>query len=1254
MPNISDYYVDRITLLFFKEQIICRKDIFKITQSLIDSTIYMNKDLKMLPNPDNDESPIGQISSFKGTKAKLPLTGLVTSSTDFQLRSLSSGIYFLVEVSKDSYDFSFSSKTKFELIIEYLKNTVNKLKESNCSHCINIIFFTRIYFNKDINRKILKSRTKSKYYKCLYSENIGDFIYQSNLFSGEYFFDVYSNVIKSNLNKLDAIEMVNSLYRAFNTFATIFKVRNLSDYMKELKNNFDVNFVNYQTNISGMNNNNTINRNNSESSYYDNFNFKETSFQTKSNIQQFYNFFSPKFFEDIENFRMTKSITSNMFESVNVLLNELKYEKRKLFKLGNIINLISSGEYFPYYNYRLSKITKENLLEQGIPFFITLLSNKSKTTEIYRKDSHQINHFERDDSNIVNTYSASTYERGDRKQSSYSRKATMNENDIRLTIAKNYDILDNLNDRLVRKNSIDQVHKDSTLTISYYRNEADIFTHVTPKWIKLFFVTNYSISKVKTPNFSLNSENNYCSHLSHQHHNINYSNVFNQAFNTSSTSLNFKAARKMSLSQQETVITLPENIDNDIFNSKKKSDPSLILKSENKQEIIEDDEYKDLAISKKFNLTFCGKSKFFCKDQKESDGFKMINSLESSQVFNLQSLKQKLSIYKPVYEKSKSNKKEEKENKYNTNLDVSNFTHTGTTYKLNLSENSKAKEYKELLKKANEYENEIFCKKFSRSNSFSKVRGVAEKAENKEIKEIKSKSRDTLHSFEFFDNSDDYAMIVELLTQVPLLPIFGEFNPDEMKEDVRMSPHYLGSLNNDCSILEEIVFERLNNNYQIVKPKAHSEVYNKIYDLKNISSIQLFDRSFYHMILVEDLNYKVQIYNYSNKINKYAYNMNSGNTQSKDDSIRLSSMESDFNYLDYNFLVYDKKVKFLTGKRLNTKLGEKNEVFWQKYDIWLNDMQLNIKQIKFKNEMNFLILDKFEDFARKKKTGRIINSQKDLFNNANDGLNSLRPRSPKEESNGNQNFSQTSSPNYFSNKMHYTENNLLLTKHKNNPVSELSNNSLRENLSPQEHNLIENQESIKERLKIFVSSIDSYLSKYPKFNDKMTEKISYCEIKSFQKNKNNLIFYVLFLNHGTDWLLLVFNEIFNEKNALFLSLRWLSCNSMPILNLHKELIKKSRIKNLALLKIPCDEIIFSSFKRICNWKICPTSKLNILDRIFSEGILSNFIRSELDGNYVYYNEDLNLFVKISQKVSIFINFLFLGICIFTRRSSGMQ
>ena len=189
---------------------------------------------------------------------------------------------------------------------------------------------------------------------------------------------------------------------------------------------------------------------------------------------------------------------------------------------------------------------------------------------------------------------------------------------------------------------------------------------------------------------------------SYHNHNISNSNSIYQAFNTSSSLLNYKAIRKMSISQQENLVPIPENIDNDIFNSKKKSDPNQIQKIENIQEIIEDDEYKDLAVIKrKFNNTFCAKSKYLNKEHKLTDKLKLINSFEVNQVFNLQSLKQKLSIYKYGFEKSKSNKKESKENNYNSNLDVSKFTYS-TSKKL--SENSNVKEYKELLKKSNEYE----------------------------------------------------------------------------------------------------------------------------------------------------------------------------------------------------------------------------------------------------------------------------------------------------------------------------------------------------------------------------------------------------------------------------------------------------------------------------------------------------------------------------------------------------------------------
>lgn len=77
-------------------------------------------------------------------------------------------------------------------------------------------------------------------------------------------------------------------------------------------------------------------------------------------------------------------------------------------------------------------------------------------------------------------------------------------------------------------------------------------------------------------------------------------------------------------------------------------------------------------------------------------------------------------------------------------------------------------------------------------------------------------------------------MLLEILTEVPLLPLFGDFDKKEMSEDLAFFTYIISSLNNDTSIFEEIICERINNNYQIVKPKInHNDLLNKnIFNLK--------------------------------------------------------------------------------------------------------------------------------------------------------------------------------------------------------------------------------------------------------------------------------------------------------------------------------------------------------------------------------------------------------------------------------------
>lgn len=49
---------------------------------------------------------------------------------------------------------------------------------------------------------------------------------------------------------------------------------------------------------------------------------------------------------------------------------------------------------------------------------------------------------------------------------------------------------------------------------------------------------------------------------------------------------------------------------------------------------------------------------------------------------------------------------------------------------------------------------------------------------------------------------------------------------------------------------------------------------------------------------------------------------------------------------------------------------------------------------------------------------------------------------------------------------------------------------------------------------------------------------------------------IIYLDEKTDWILILHNKYFDNKNSLFFSIRWLSCNTVSIKNFYKDLNKK--------------------------------------------------------------------------------------------------
>lgn len=626
--NVSEYFLDKITLIF-NENFISRKDIFVITQSLIGQIAYLEKKISLIPrkeeNPMNNE--VGYIGNFKCSKFLNPkgITGLITSSTIFNLRSSAASVYFLIEISKETFDFAICSKLKYELIIDFIKSTLQHLKKSSCNHSITFIFFTRIFLNKKEIIKINKNNNTKK-------ENFFfEFLYDNPKNNDECFFDLYSQILKLNTEKFDLLETVETLQKAFLKFGSIFKVKSLFEYVnliKEEQNNFiGKNRENiFEENFNGCNGNTKFSK---FDEYAGNMNNNNLGEQKSFFFNEIY---SLRFLKEIESLKLCKSNNSNLLESINILLNDIKYEKDKIFKLGNMINVIMSGDCFPYYNKQLSKITKENVYQQGIATSLIIMSEKNKS-ELYvmnnlnislNVNSNNINNIINNSAGNSNTYSnwlsnnsnnnssslrnynsIGGYNNNQNleKESSFSPKFTefskdrergfslysknwnnynineQNESDIQIKIDKNKEIMKFFDPCVsLRKNSFDINGGKEYTNLTKYIYTADIFSHKIPNWLKTFYLGPKYFLKKKKEDSNKNPQNNFSKFNKSKNlfkKDYNFLNNKNENISFGYNNIRYKDKENIFSSQKnrefiyKKQFNTPFFLDNEIMNSRK-------------------------------------------------------------------------------------------------------------------------------------------------------------------------------------------------------------------------------------------------------------------------------------------------------------------------------------------------------------------------------------------------------------------------------------------------------------------------------------------------------------------------------------------------------------------------------------------------------------------------------------------------------------------------------------------------------------
>ena len=338
-----------------------RSELFNITLNMLNDTVIKGQEIY-----NKDKNLIGIISKL----SKDSFSGLVTSSTNIILTSLNSDIYLMFDISKSSYYYTSYYYINYEVIIDYVKNLLLKLKTENNHHSIHIIFYIRIFF-----------KSKNDYSKYIFvrkdsSENEED----------KYYFDIYDKIETFSVENVEINEIIykmNKIYQIYEKIQSFSHQKkyflNLNQFLFFIRNNLQYPLSEPEKKIL------YINRNILSYSFTG-YEFGEDNIDDRE--------CSPldnDIFKEVEMFEISGFNEIAVFEALffDIGLIE-KNKKNKNKKYNPLINIVLSGVSFPYYCEALSDKVKSSINEEYIRLIFTFLCTKNcmsgkKDRENYNK-----------------------------------------------------------------------------------------------------------------------------------------------------------------------------------------------------------------------------------------------------------------------------------------------------------------------------------------------------------------------------------------------------------------------------------------------------------------------------------------------------------------------------------------------------------------------------------------------------------------------------------------------------------------------------------------------------------------------------------------------------------------------------------------------------------------------------------------------------------------------------------------------------
>ena len=342
-----------------------RSELFNITLNMLNDTVIKGQEIL-----NKDKKVIGVISKLSNDS----FSGLVTSSTIFNLTSLNSDIYLMFDISKSSYYYTSYYYINYEVIIDYVKNLLLKLKTENTHHNINIIFYIRIYFKS--KNDYTNDYTKYNFIRKDTSEKNADL----------YYFDIYDKIETFNMENLLINEVLYKMHKIYQIYEKIQSYSHQKKYFSNL-NQFLFSIrecLQYPMQPEEKQN---LFLNKDILSY--SFDGYECSNVAKGDEECFP--LDNDIFKDVEMFEISGFNEIAIFEALffDIGLIE-KNKKNKNKKYNPLINIVLSGVSFPYFCEALSDKVRSSTNEEYMYLVFTFLCQKNcvsgkKNPEYYNK-----------------------------------------------------------------------------------------------------------------------------------------------------------------------------------------------------------------------------------------------------------------------------------------------------------------------------------------------------------------------------------------------------------------------------------------------------------------------------------------------------------------------------------------------------------------------------------------------------------------------------------------------------------------------------------------------------------------------------------------------------------------------------------------------------------------------------------------------------------------------------------------------------